>query len=394
MNTFIGDSKECELLINTTHICNLKCRYCFVDDGLRNFEGNEPTLKMDRDTQDALLSFIKNYCKDFNLVTLHFYGGEPFIHYSAMKYIAERAKMLHQIGSEICFAVTTNGTLIDKKIAEFLNSLNFSVLISCDGPPRIHDQMRLTKDGKPTSHKVFSTIRTLRLYKGIKIGLSAVIHKKNSLSMAYQFLKSFSPDFIKAEYIRSIPGHELELDDEDKKKYFQDLKYIANDVITELLAGQCPTDYRFNSRVLQMWRRGIKRKEFCGAGSSVLGIAANGDIFPCTLLIGEKDFYLGNVRNGVALEAVKRFKSWHSFTGKPKCQECSYRYYCGGGCAAMWKTKDRGFCEFIKNEIDLSLYIYEYISRVKPETLALMVSKEFYEKMESTINILRGPNHE
>lgn len=395
MNTnFIEESKECEILINTTHICNLKCGYCFVDEGLRNFEGNIPALKMDRDTQNAFLSFIESYCKSFDRVTLHFYGGEPFLHFDAMKYIAEKAKASNGIGAKINFAVTTNGTLIDKNIAEFLDSLKFSVLVSCDGPPEIHDKMRLTKTGKPTSHKVLETIHTLKSYKGIKLGLSAVIHKQNRLVTAYRFLKFFSPDFIKAEYIRMGSGHPMDLDEEDKRKYFEDLKIIANDVITQLMEGQCPTDYRFNSRVLQMWRGGIKRKEFCGAGSSVLGIAANGDIFPCTLLIGEKDCYLGNVRTGISPRAVRQFKSWHSFTGKPACKECGDRYYCGGGCAAMWKTKGRGFCEYIRNEINLSFYIYKYIAEVKPEAFALMVSKEFYEKLATIINNFQVPTHE
>nr|CBH37810.1 conserved hypothetical protein, radical SAM superfamily [uncultured archaeon] len=395
MNTnFIKDSKECEILINTTHICNLKCRYCFVDDGLRNFEGNSPMLKMDKETQNAFLSFIESYCKSFGQVTLHFYGGEPFLHFDAMKYIAEKAKASNALAAKIHFAVTTNGTLIDKKTAEFLDSLRFSVLVSCDGPPETHDKMRLTKTGEPTSQKVLKTIHTLKSYKGIKLGLSAVIHRENRLATTYRFLKSFSPDFIKAEYIRMRSGHPMDLDEEDKRKYFEDLKFIANEVISQLLKGKPPTDYRFNSRVLQMWRGGIKRKEFCGAGSSVLGIAANGDIFPCTLLIGEKDCYLGNVRTGISPNAVREFKNWHSFTGKKPCKECWARYYCGGGCAAMWKTKGRGFCEYIKNEIDLSFYIYNSVTEVNPEAFALMVSKEFYEKLTTIINNFPVPTHE
>lgn len=385
---YVEDSRECEILINTTHMCNLRCKYCFVTDGLNNFEGgNVPELMMDRNIQEACLDFLKDYCRSFDKITLHFYGGEPFIHFDAMRYITERAQSVLNHNGNIHFAVTTNGTLINRQIAEFLDSFRFAVLVSFDGVPEVHDKMRLTSDGKPTSHKVLETIHMLKAYENIRLGLSAVIHKENRLISAYDILTSLSPDFIKAEYVRMISGHHLGLDEDDKKIYFEDLSKIADHFIKQLLDEQIPNDYRFNSRVLQMWR-GSKRKEFCGAGSSILGIASNGDIFPCTLLIGNDDCCLGNVSYGIKPDAVRQFKNWHRFTGKDSCRNCNVRYYCGGGCAAMWKTAGIGFCEYIKKEIYLAEYIYKYIAEVKPEAFALLVSNEFYERLKTTLHSL------
>lgn len=381
---FVGESRECEILINTTHSCNLRCRYCFVEGGLKGLGESGPAV-MGRETQEACVSFLEAYCRSFERVTLHFYGGEPFLNFEAVKYISERAVVSLGNNSVLRFAVTTNGTLINGDIAAFLDSFGFSVLVSCDGPPRVHDMMRLDADGRPTSQRVLETIRVLRSYGRIQLGLSAVIHKDNSLSAAYRYLKSLSPAFIKAEYVRTGPDDSMGLDEEDAERYLEDLGYIADDTIERLLEGRQALDYRFNSRVLQMWR-GTRRRVFCGAGSSVLGIAADGDIYPCTLLIGDSDCRLGNVRDGLSMEAVERFRQWHSFGGKASCRDCPDRYYCGGGCAAMWKMKGRGFCEYIRSEIRLAEYIYGRLSETRPEALSLMVSREFHDRLAEMIN--------
>ncbi len=394
----VKESKECEILLNTTHLCNLRCKYCFVDEGLKKFavsaSGEIPELKMSPETQEACCSFIESYSEPFDHIILHFYGGEPFVHFEAMQSMTKRMKASGcKAKDKIIFSVTTNGTLIDAEIVKFLDDFAYQVLVSLDGPPSIHDKMRIGVKGEPTSEKVLETVKLLKSCKNIKMGLSAVIHNENRLKDAYRYLKSFSPDHIKAEYIRVEKGNTLDLDEIGKEKYFEDLRFIAEDVISQLLAGRKPEDYRFNSRVLQIWRNSI-RNEFCGAGSSILGIASNGDIFPCTLLIGEKDCCLGNVREGFFPGAVSRFKSWHSFSGKEGCGECEHRYFCGGGCAAMWKTKKRGFCEYIKNEIDLATYIYNRVAKEKPEAFALLVSEEFYTYLQDFIHGKEAPADE
>lgn len=382
--------KECELLINITHMCNLRCRYCFVEKNYRAFGKTHDSSIMTPYTQDATFKFVENYGKYFDRIVLHFYGGEPFTHFEAMWRITEMALGSNSgIREKVAFSVTTNGTLIDREKADFLNHFGYSVLISCDGPAEIHDSMRLTNDGEPTFAKVMDTIALLKGHQGIKLGLSAVIHRLNRLNNAYNFLKSLYPDFIKAEYVRVNEDHPFNLQASEKEIYFQDVKQIADEVVLDLLEGCVPKDYRFNSRLLQLWRQ-IKRKEFCGAGSSILGVAANGDIYPCSLLIGIRDCLLGNVFENMRPEKVKAFKQWHAASGKKGCRQCKIKDYCGGGCAAMWKTVQRGFCEYIQNEVDLAHYIYKRVVDLKPESFALLVSRAFYEQLTA---ILGEENH-
>lgn len=378
---YLRSPQECEILINLTHSCNLRCTYCFVADGLAGNGGKVFPARMDRRTQEQTLAFIQSYAAPFHSLTLHFYGGEPFTYFEGLQYFTERAKSLfHNSGKQLKFSVTTNGTLITREIADYLNAQRFSVLVSLDGPPQVHDQMRIDNSGAPTFHRVLKAVQLLKSCEGVSLGLSAVIHRKNRLLEAYQFLNSLSPAFIKTEYVRVHPDSPHSLMEEERQQYFQDLAVIAEDVAEQLLAGKVPQDYRFNSRILQIWRQ-VRRREFCGAGSAILGIASSGDIFPCTLLVSESDCRLGEVQTGLSPVAVKRFKAWHRGTGKLTCRRCPVKDWCGGGCAAMWKIVGQGFCEYIHEEIDRAFSIYEQVVKTRPEALALLVSQEFYQRL-------------
>lgn len=384
--SIIAKKKECEFLINTTHTCNLSCKYCFVEEGYNTFSGKGASNAITDITISELINFAVKYCEEYDKVTFHFYGGEPLLLFDKVKEITEKAyNTFKNLRATALFFITTNGTLINDEIANFFNLYKYKVLISFDGEDYTHNSMRVFHNGEGSHNTVLNNIRFLKNYTNITIGLSAVIHNQNRLLTTYNYLKSFSPAFIKAEYIRTPEGSPFELKGNSKELYFKDLEKIADEVVDDLLNDRVPIDYRFNSRVLQIWRQ-IEREEFCSAGCHILGIAANGDIFPCTLLIGDKSSFLGDVKNGLDDSKRDKFISWHKYTGKQSCQICEERIYCGGGCSAMWKNTNQGFCDFIKHEIKLAKYIYNRVAKEKPEALALLVSKEFHSKLTSLID--------
>lgn len=386
-HALVQNSKECEILVNITHACNLRCRYCFVDEGLRRFGELNASAgsRMAASTREACAAFIRSCAKDFERVTLHFYGGEPCMAFDEMADLTEKTTSAFQdYPGRLSFAITTNGCLIDDRTADFFDRHRFAALISCDGPPEVHNLMRVDKNGAPTFQKVENAIKLLKSRKNVTLGLSAVIHNHNRLITTYRFLERYEPDFIKAEYIRVKRGDPMDLNSAQQRAYHQDLSEIAEDVIACLLNEVHPKDYRFTSRILQLWRN-VERETFCGAGKSVLGIATNGDVYPCTLLVGESDCRLGDVFNGLNPRAVRCFLDWHSCKSKDACRFCNGKTFCGGGCAAMWKTTGRGFCEYILQEIQLARHIYRTVNEQRPEALALLVSESFYNRLKHFI---------
>jgi sulfatase maturation enzyme AslB (radical SAM superfamily) len=106
-----------------TDRCNFKCSYCYQGKG--NDSLDFPTLAR---TIDFFSPFFSREC------VLSFYGGEPLLAFDLI-----RQAVRHVQGwpagdrRKVRFSLTTNGSLLDKKILEFLAEHHFSLVLSFDG---------------------------------------------------------------------------------------------------------------------------------------------------------------------------------------------------------------------------------------------------------------------
>ena len=77
-----------------------------------------------------------------------------------------------------------------------------------------------------------------------------------------------------------------------------------------------------------------KRLSGCGSGTEYLAVTPWGDFYPCHQFVGQEEFLLGNVDEGIRRkDIVREFKGCNVYA-KEKCRECFAKYYCSGGCAA------------------------------------------------------------
>ena len=77
-----------------------------------------------------------------------------------------------------------------------------------------------------------------------------------------------------------------------------------------------------------------KRLSGCGSGTEYLAVTPWGDLYPCHQFVGEEEFKMGTVYEGVTnTELRDRFKKLNVYA-KDKCRECFARFYCSGGCTA------------------------------------------------------------
>jgi radical SAM protein with 4Fe4S-binding SPASM domain len=104
----------------------------------------------------------------------------------------------------------------------------------------------------------------------------------------------------------------------------------------------------------------------CGASYKEIAIDANGDVYPCQMLIS-KQWKLGNIFEGNypirqnQPEIIELFKR-RNLSTISSCNICEYKYLCGGGCPAIsyYLYKDTEVapsvaCDFIKAEIDVKM---------------------------------------
>ena len=77
-----------------------------------------------------------------------------------------------------------------------------------------------------------------------------------------------------------------------------------------------------------------KRLTGCGSGTEYLAVTPWGELYPCHQFVGQEDFLLGNVEEGILRkDLVREFKCCNVYA-KEKCRSCFAKFYCSGGCAA------------------------------------------------------------
>ena len=142
--------------IKLTNMCNLACKYCFVEKGVECL--SELALKKILDTL---------ICQNRgNILWIQYFGGEPMLKMELIKYAhnylfnAYREKKVKGFREEI----VTNGFFLTEESIRYLYESNITVTISVDGPKEINDLKRVTLSGEGT----FDVIKeNLKLYKKI-----------------------------------------------------------------------------------------------------------------------------------------------------------------------------------------------------------------------------------
>ena len=145
---------------NVTSCCNLTCTHCYASAGQNS--GTELS------TKDALA--VLDDLAAFGCPVVLFSGGEPFVRPD----ILTLARYAVQKGLRVVFS--TNGTLIDEKLANEIKSIGVSYVgISMDGMEEVHDRFR---NRKGAFQQALAGIRYCR-EAGVKVGLRVTMTQDN-----------------------------------------------------------------------------------------------------------------------------------------------------------------------------------------------------------------------
>ena len=110
------------IYISPLELCNLSCLYCYTKKP-KNILSN-----------DQILDFVSNYQKITKLKSIIFCGGEVFT-------LPDFPALVNQlIDQGIFISIITNGTI--DKLNEIKSPQNCQLIVSFDGPQKIHDQNR------------------------------------------------------------------------------------------------------------------------------------------------------------------------------------------------------------------------------------------------------------
>ena len=131
--------------IYLTKQCNCRCKYCYQD----NFD----KIYLWEDIKKQLDYIIKNKYK-----VVEFIGGEPFLVFDLLK---KCYNYLNSVNKDITYYISTNGTIINKNIIEFIKEHdNIYLFISLDGNEEMN-KLRIDKNNNETFNIVVNNIKKL-----------------------------------------------------------------------------------------------------------------------------------------------------------------------------------------------------------------------------------------
>lgn len=333
LKTAEGPSYIKALCLNIAHDCNLRCKYCFADEG--EYKGKREI--MSADIGKKAIDFVIKASGPRKHIEVDLFGGEPLMAFSTVKEIVEYAKEQEKIHNKtIRFTMTTNATLLNDEIMDYLDKNMGNIVLSIDGRKKVNDDVRVRVDGSGCYDTILPKIKEMvNIRDKGKQYYARGTFTRNNLDFYEDLMHLANEGFdeISIEPVVLPEEHSLSLREEDLPKIFEQYDKIYKEMVKRHKEGNEFKFYHFNID-LQGGPCVYKRISGCGAGHEYVAITPSGDIYPCHQFVGNEDFIMGNVlKQGLDENMQKEFKEANIYF-KPICKECWARFYCSGGCQA------------------------------------------------------------
>ena len=320
------------LCLHIAHDCNLACRYCFAEEG--EYHGRRALMSFEVGKK-ALDFLIANSGSRKNL-EVDFFGGEPLMNWQVVKDLVAYGREQEKIHTKnFRFTLTTNGVLVDDEVMEFCNREMGNVVMSIDGRKEVHDYMRPFRKGAgsydlivPKFQKWAESRNQDKYY-----ARGTFTHHNLDFSKDVLHLADLGFKQISVEPVVAPADADYALQPEDLPKIFEEYDNLAKEMVKRKKEGN---GFNFFHFMIDLTGGPCvyKRLSGCGSGTEYLAVTPWGDLYPCHQFVGEENFLLGNVDEGITRpEICQEFKGCNVYA-KEECKKCFARFYCSGGCAA------------------------------------------------------------
>ena len=320
------------LCLHIAHDCNLKCKYCFAEEGEYHGKRELMSLEVGKKAIDML---IKASGKRKNL-EVDFFGGEPLMNFDVVKGIVEYAREAEkEAGKNFRFTITTNGILLNDEIMDYINENMHNVVLSLDGRKSVNDNMRVRAGGQgsydnivPKFQKLADSRNQTDYYVRGTFTRHNLDFSKDVMHMADLGFKQISVEPVVADL-----KEDYAIQESDLPVIFDEYEKLANDILERRKNGQWFNFFHFMID-LTGGPCVTKRLVGCGSGTEYLAVTPTGDLYPCHQFVGMEQFKIGTVDTGVVNTDIrKQFESCNVYN-KPGCKNCWAKFYCSGGCVA------------------------------------------------------------
>ena len=320
------------LCLHIAHDCNLACRYCFAEEG--EYHGRRALMSFD--TGKKALDFLIANSGNRRNLEVDFFGGEPLMNWQVVKDLVAYGREQEKIHNKnFRFTLTTNGVLLNDEIMEFANKEMGNVVLSIDGRKEVHDHMRPFRKGAGSYDLIVPKFQKFAESRNQDKYYVRGTFTHNNLDFSNDVLHLADLGFkqISVEPVVAQPTEDYAIREEDLPQLYEEYDKLAAEMVKRHKNGN---DFNFFHFMIDLEGGPCvaKRLSGCGSGTEYLAVTPWGDLYPCHQFVGNEDFLLGNVDEGIKRKDIcDEFKCCNVYA-KEKCRNCFAKFYCSGGCAA------------------------------------------------------------
>lgn len=299
--------------------CNYACTYCYENDKNQQY--------MNEDIANQVVKYINEMCCELrkNIVWINFHGGEPLLNKYIIKYIINSLKLVRD-DIKIYTSMTTNCSIYDKEICEYINELTVSI----DGVKSSHDRNRKYIDGTGTyDTSIVNAMKYLKEKKEIRLRM--VVTSNNVEQLYENVVHLYNLGFTEV-----IPGIDY-YDGNWTEELFEEL-------YSQLLKLR---DYREKNKANDLFigilDEDIKEKGKCVVGCDGYQISVEGKIYPCILVVQQPRYCIGDIYNGMNYDKIQKLNELNE-KDVEECKDCGNYKYCVTSRCLMLNEQLTGDC--------------------------------------------------
>jgi uncharacterized protein len=318
--------------LDLTEKCNLRCKYCFTYGvGRRDIDYKQAVKTIDWIFQDEV-------CQS-NEVQLDWWGGEPILKFDLMKRLTEYAvQKAAKEKKRIMIGGTSNVTLWDKDVVDWMNQTKAYFMMSIDGIREVQDKYRPTRMKESSFDMIIK--RLPYIIEKIPFIRSRMAPTPDTIGKMLESIKFYHKMGINSQMFS--PVYEMDWTDAylDEAEFV--LKSIVDYMIEVKLQGKNIEIKHFDDGARNLHMKKSRPEMPCGAGRFYVGVSVDGIIYPCHRFNKydgrdwKKKEYIGTIDEGITRPEFREKFIHFLDIPQPKCKDCKwYGNLCDVSCYAI-----------------------------------------------------------
>lgn len=360
----IVEENTLRLIILPTEKCNFCCKYCY-----ETFEKG----KMQAETQDSLIKFVRKNIMKFSSMDVRWFGGEPLEALDVVENLSNAfVGICNTAKRNYTSSMTTNAyNLTIDNFRKLYNLKVYNYQITIDGVKSTHDSQRVLRNGGGTFDRIISNLVDIKT--NVKSGIPRFTIRTNFTKVISQHIDEYIDYFYSlfSDDKRFSFSFQKVADWGGSRVQNMSKNLINNDFYMELLNKIAHNENKLDISPHGALMNGNTCVCYANKRHSFV-IGSDGTIYKCTGDFNFPENRIGYLQNGEMFIDSNKHSKWlcRSARNFKSCDTCFYSGAClSASCPASFIKKEKendDICLFEKSFINsfLELFDRRYFTKI------------------------------